>query len=79
MPLRKPTDATEAVLTAIQEAIRLRDDAPATQAADAAPLPREAYHYEAELKVEVVKRIQQKADETLKQEEWVVIDGVDKR
>lgn len=70
MPLRKPTDIdpTEAALVQIQEALELRED-----------LPHEAYHYEAELKVEVVKQIQEKADKVLRQEEWVVIDGVDKQ
>jgi hypothetical protein len=70
MPLRKPTDIddpTENALEAIQEALALRDDPSA-----------EVYSYEAELDIEVIKRIQQKADETLKKEEWVVIDGVDK-
>lgn len=72
MPLRKPTDtesdATETALSAIQEALG--------QTAAFAPLPE---HYEAELTVETVNRIQKKADETLSKDEWVVIDGVDKR
>jgi hypothetical protein len=70
MPLHKPTDIdpTEAALAKIQEALEVADD-----------LPVEAYHYEAELKVEVVKRIQAEADKVLNQDEWVVIDGVDKR
>ncbi len=70
MPLRKPTDIdpTDAALTAVQEAL-----------AQAGDLPQEAFHYETELKVEVVKQIQAKADKVLSKEEWVVIDGVDKQ
>ena len=75
MPLRKPTDtqsnATDAALKAIQEALG--------QTSAFEPLSAEAGHYEAELTVETVKRIQKRADETLSKEEWVVIDGVDKR
>jgi hypothetical protein len=68
MPLRKPdTDATEAALSEIQRVLGYDS------------LPQEAFHYEAELKVEVVKQIQAKADAVLNKEEWVVIDGVDKR
>ena len=80
MPLRKPTntqsDAAEAALEAIQEALNIQE---ASETSAFAPLPVEAHHYEAELTIETVKRIQQKADETLNKEEWVVIDGVDKR
>jgi hypothetical protein len=42
------------------------------------PFPPEAYQYEAELTPEKVARVQAKADVVLKQEDWVVIDGVDK-
>lgn len=70
MPLRKPTDETNPTEVALAEIQR---------ALEAGEVPPEAYHYEAELKVEVVRRIQAEADKVLNQEEWVVIDGVDKR
>jgi hypothetical protein len=68
MPLRKKEDIEQNALEAIQEAL-----------AQPSPLLPESYQYEAELKMEVVKRIQVEADKILSQEEWVVIDGVDKR
>jgi hypothetical protein len=78
MPLRKPEDdATGEALKAIQEALEARKNVSLDALYD--PAPPEAFHYEAELNVETVKKIQQKADETLQKEEWVVIDGVDKR
>ena len=37
--------------------------------------PPEAFEYEDDVKPEVVKTLQEKADITLSKEEWVVIDG----
>jgi hypothetical protein len=42
-------------------------------------IPPEAYEYEAPLNPEAIKLIQERADKTLLKEEWVVIDGVNKR
>lgn len=64
MPLHKPTNDGD----------KDKRAAPTTLA-----FPPEAYQYDAELKVETVKLIQAKADKVLSQDEWVVIDGVDKR
>jgi hypothetical protein len=36
---------------------------------------REAYRQEAKLNVEIIRGIQEKANATLQQDEWVVIDG----
>jgi hypothetical protein len=65
MPLRKTDD----------------DDHHSTAIADSSnrPFPPEAYQYDGELKVEVVQALQKKADLRLSKEEWVVIDGIDKR
>jgi hypothetical protein len=64
MPLCKPTD----------------DDHKHERAVPSARVfPPEAYQYEAELKVETVKIIQTEADKVLAKDEWIVIDGVDKR
>jgi hypothetical protein len=77
MPLRKPDDdAMGEALKAIQEALEAH---PASTHAFYDVAPPEAFHYESELNVETIEKIQQKADETLQKEEWVVIDGVDKR
>jgi hypothetical protein len=65
MPLRKPDDTYE--------------DGDGTVLTVAKPFPPEAYEYEAELKPEKIKVIQAKADKILSQEEWVIVDGVDKR
>jgi len=65
MPLRKPDDTY--------------DDGEAPVMTTAKPFPPEAYEYEADLSPEKIKTIQAKADKILSQEEWVIIDGVDKR
>lgn len=64
MPLRKPTDD---------------DNDHKRGEPNAHAFPPEAYQYEAELKVETVKIIQAEADKKLALDEWVVVDGVDKR
>jgi hypothetical protein len=64
MPLRKPTD---------------HEDGDESAPVVARPFPPEAYEYEAELSAEVVGKIQDRADEQLRKDEWVVIDGIGKR
>jgi hypothetical protein len=65
MPRRKPDDT--------------RDESKDGSSSVSQTIPPEAYQYEAELKVEMVKLIQARADKLLSEEEWVVIDGVNKR
>ena len=63
MPLRKPTD----------------DGNGHTPMMNNRAFPPEAYQYEADVTAEAVERIQAEADKVLCCEEWVVIDGVNKR
>jgi hypothetical protein len=64
MPLPRPDDT--------------HDDGHNTGAA-ARPFPPEAHAYDTDVSAKVVKRVQAEADKILSKDEWVVIDGVDKR
>jgi hypothetical protein len=65
MPLRKPGDTN--------------DDGHDDVVATSKRFPPEAHAYDTDVTDKVVKRVKAEAEKVLEKDEWVVIDGVDKR
>jgi hypothetical protein len=65
MPLRKPTDEIH--------------DGDNDGQGTPQPFPPEAYAYDSDVTDEVVRRVQAEANKVLKQDKWIVIDGVTER
>jgi hypothetical protein len=65
MPRRRPDETHEK-----------RDDG---EPVTSPPFPPEAYTYDSDVTDEATRRVQAEADKILNKENWVVIDGDDKR